>query len=240
MRSINFFRWIVFWITLRSFSSSYVSAAKWAQVAGKNIGKTARFNSSPPHPLRWSSLDGSLGFKIQFAIFFSLRHLSMKFALNLEWTWFPVDERNRSEQQCYARAHKNLRFNKPHACSKQYNRAQSRTPMSDEWCTTKLKSRHINYHKHWPLTYFVFGKSSPKLVTVGFRSLVQLLKVTSADQRTLHCMFTLGYLWLSALQIGFWPRELVSNSSDGASFKKSTRKSHWSNFSSHRCSFPMC
>ena len=45
-------------------------------------------------------------------------------------------------------------------------------------------------------------------------------------------------------------RELVSKSRDGASFKKSTRKSratsttasnsHWSNFSNHRCSFPMC
>ena len=45
-------------------------------------------------------------------------------------------------------------------------------------------------------------------------------------------------------------RELVSKSRYGASFKKSTRKSratsttasnsHWSNFSNHRCSFPMC
>ena len=45
-------------------------------------------------------------------------------------------------------------------------------------------------------------------------------------------------------------RELVSKSRDGASFKKSTRKSratlttasnsHWSNFGNHRCSFPMC
>ena len=44
--------------------------------------------------------------------------------------------------------------------------------------------------------------------------------------------------------------ELVSKSRDGASFKKSTRKSrtisttvnnsHWSNFRNHRCSFPMC
>ena len=44
--------------------------------------------------------------------------------------------------------------------------------------------------------------------------------------------------------------ELVSKSRDGASFKKSTRKSratlttasnsHWSNFGNHRCSFPMC
>ena len=137
----------------------------------------------------------------QNAIFFSLRDLSMNLTLNLEWTWLAVDKRNRSEQQCYARAHKNLWFNKPHVCSQQYNRAQSLTPMSDEWCTTKLKSRRINYHKQWPLAYFVFGKSSPKLVTVGFRSLVQLLNVTSADQRTMHCMFS--YLWLSAFQIGF-------------------------------------
>ena len=45
-------------------------------------------------------------------------------------------------------------------------------------------------------------------------------------------------------------RELVSKSRDGASFKKSTRKSrvtsttasnsHRSSFSNHRCSFPMC
>ena len=45
-------------------------------------------------------------------------------------------------------------------------------------------------------------------------------------------------------------RELVLKSRDGARFKKSTRKSratsttasnsHWSNFSNHRCSFPMC
>ena len=45
-------------------------------------------------------------------------------------------------------------------------------------------------------------------------------------------------------------RELVSKSRDGASFKKSTCKSratsttasnsHWSNFSNHPCSYPMC
>ena len=45
-------------------------------------------------------------------------------------------------------------------------------------------------------------------------------------------------------------RELISKSRDGASFKKSARKSRatsttasnsrWSNFSNHRCSFPMC
>ena len=36
------------------------------------------------------------------------------------------------------------------------------------------------------------------------------------------------------------PRELVSKSRDGASLNKSTRNSHCSNFSNHRCSFPMC
>ena len=57
--------------------------------------------------------------------------------------------------------------------------------------------------------------------------------------------------WLKVAPYSFLTaRELVSKSRDGASFKKSTRKSrvtsttasnsHRSSFSNHRCSFPMC
>ena len=57
--------------------------------------------------------------------------------------------------------------------------------------------------------------------------------------------------WIKVAPYSFLSaRELVSKSRDGASFKKSTRKSratsttasnsHWSNFSNHHCSFPMC
>ena len=64
----------------------------------------------------------------------------------------------------------------------------------------------------------------------------------------------LGFLSKSPFKVAPYSfltaRELVSKSRDGASFKKSTRKSrvtsttasnlHRSSLSNHRCSFPMC
>ena len=86
--------------------------------------------------------------------------------------------------------------------------------------------RHLN---HWADACFLV-MACVAYSRVKLKTLSSLLKVAP-------------YSFLTA-------RELVSKSRDGASFKKSSRKSratsttasnsHWSNFSNHRCSFPMC
>ena len=75
--------------------------------------------------------------------------------------------------------------------------------------------------------------------------------ITSALRKSLYVKNNLCKKFIKVAPYSFLTaRELVSKSRDGASFKKSTRKSrvtsttasnlHRSSLSNHRCSFPMC